>query len=130
MLHPGWIGGYRMVHACYMSLQTYCIIMQWHPFLGYFLKQKRCGMYVSRMQGVGKYYNMVWHSHLLFRAKVFIWRVMIGGTPLGSALKRLGLGPSTCFFCAIPLEDITHRFIKCPINMYYFGCTYRKFGRF
>ena len=63
-----------------------------------------------------------WHSYLPFRAKVFIWRVMIGGLPLGSALKRRGLGSGTCFFCTVPLEDSTHRFIKCPI-----ACTIWKY---
>ena len=48
-----------------------------------------------------------WHSHLPFHAKVFIWRVMIGGLPLGSALKRWRLGSSTCSFCTVPLEDST-----------------------
>ena len=56
-----------------------------------------------------------WHSHFQFRAKVFIWRVMIGGLPLGSSLKRRRLGSGICFFCTILLEDNTHRFIKCPI---------------
>ena len=67
------------------------------------------GMYVSRMQGGGKYYNVVGIPILPFRAKVFIWRVTIGGSPLGSALH-------------IPLEDHTHRFIKCPI-----GCIIWKY---
>ena len=39
---------------------------------------------------------------------------MIGGLPLGSALKRQGLESCTCFFCTIPFEDI-HRLIKCHI---------------
>ena len=32
--------------------------MQWHHYLGYLLKQKRCGIYVSQMQRGGKYYNV------------------------------------------------------------------------
>ena len=67
------------------------------------------------MQGGGKYYNVVGIPILPFRAKVFIWRVTIGGSPLGSALKRRALGPDARFFHTIPLEDNTHRFIKCPI---------------
>ena len=65
------------------------------------------------MQGCGKYCSIVgtWHSHLPFHAKVFIWRVMIGELPLGSALNKWWLG-STCFFCTILLENNTHRFIK------------------
>ena len=63
-----------------------------------------------------------WHSHLPFRAKVFIWRVVIGGLPSGSALKRRELGSGTCFFCTVPLKDSTHRFIKCPI-----ACTIWKY---
>ena len=57
-----------------------------------------------------------WPSHLPFHAKVSIWRVMIGGLPLGSTLKRRGLGSGTRFFCIIPLEDNTHRLIKCSIT--------------
>ena len=57
-----------------------------------------------------------WHSHLPFCAKVFIWRVIVVGLPLRSSLKRRWLGSSTCFFCNIPLEGCTHRFIKCSIT--------------
>ena len=28
-----------------------------------------------------------WKSHLPFRAKVFLWRAMVGGLPLATALK-------------------------------------------
>ena len=123
MLHLGWIGDYKMVHVYYRSLQIYCIIMQWHQYLGYLLMQRSCGMYVSQMQGGGRYYNVVriLIYHFLQRYS-FIWRVMIGGLPLGSALKRRGLGFGTCFFCTVPLEDSTHRFIKCPI-----ACTIWKY---
>ena len=31
----------------------------YHHYLGYHLKQKRYGMYVNRMQGSGKHYNVV-----------------------------------------------------------------------
>ena len=47
---------------------------------------------------------------------------MIGGLPLGSALKTRGLAFDTCFFYTVPLEDSTHRFIKCPI-----ACTIWKY---
>ena len=56
-----------------------------------------------------------WCCTLPYKYKVFIWRVMVGGLPLGSALKRRDLGYGTCFFCTIPLEDNTHRFIQCPV---------------
>ena len=41
------------------------------------------------------------HSHLPFHAKEFIWRVVIGGLPLGSAFKRRGLGLGTILFCTV-----------------------------
>ena len=41
---------------------------------------------------------------------------MIGGLPLDSTLKRRGLGLGTWFFCTIPLEGSTHKFIKCHIT--------------
>ena len=56
-----------------------------------------------------------WHSKLPLVAKVFIWRVLIGGLPLGLALKRRGLATSNCFFCIVQMEDSTHRFIQCSI---------------
>ena len=56
-----------------------------------------------------------WRSKLPLVAKVFIWRVLTGGLPLGLALKRCGLVTSNCFFCTIQMEDNTHRFIQCLI---------------
>ena len=56
-----------------------------------------------------------WHSRLPLLTKVFIWRVLIGGLPLGFALKRHGLALDTCFFCIVQVEDSIHRFIQCPI---------------
>ena len=51
------------VTRCYTLVighyKFYCIIMQWHQYLGYLLKQRSCGMYVNRMQGDGRYYNVV-----------------------------------------------------------------------
>ena len=32
-------------------------------------------------------------------------KVMFGGLPLSSTLKRRGLGLGTCFFCTIQLEE-------------------------
>ena len=49
-----------LVHACYKSLQLYCVIMQWHHYLGYLQKQKMCArIYVGRMHDGGKCYNVV-----------------------------------------------------------------------
>ena len=56
-----------------------------------------------------------WHSKLPLVAKVFIWRVLNGGLPLGLALKCHGLATSNCFFCTVQIEDSTHRFIQCLI---------------
>ena len=115
-LHLGWFGGYRMVNSFYRSVQIYCIILQWHHYLCYLLKQKGCGMYVSRMQGGCKYYNMVDIPIFHFVQRYSYWRVMIVGLPLGLSLKRRGLGSNTCFFYTILLEGNTCRFIKCPIT--------------
>ena len=54
-------------------------------------------------------------ADLTLVAKVFIWRVLIGGLPLGIALKRRGLAMGNCFFCTIHIEDSTHQFIQCLI---------------
>ena len=37
-------------------------------------------------------------------------------------LKETRTGVGTCFFCTVPLEDCTHKFIKCPI-----ACTIWKY---
>ena len=49
-----------------------------------------------------------------FYAKVFIWRLMVGGLSIRSVLSKRGLGSGTCFFCTILLEDSIHRFINRP----------------
>ena len=39
-----------------------------------------------------------WQSHLPFRAKVFLWCVIVGGLPLAMALKRRHVSNGTIFF--------------------------------
>ena len=56
-----------------------------------------------------------WQSRLPFRAKVFLWRVIVGGLPLAMALKRRNISNGTCFFCTVVDEDARHRFITCPV---------------
>ena len=56
-----------------------------------------------------------WHSKLPLVAKVFILRVLIGGSPLVLALNCRGLATGNCFFCTVQMEDSTHRFIQCLI---------------
>ena len=46
-----------------------------------------------------------WHSKLPLVAKVVVWKVFIGGLPLGLALKRRGLATCDCFFCIVQVED-------------------------
>ena len=59
--------------------------------------------------------RLSWHSRLPFKCKVFLWRVMIGGLPLGDALVRRRITNGMCLFCTVKLEHSRHRFIKCPI---------------
>ena len=59
--------------------------------------------------------NAIWHSHLPFRAKVFLWRVMVGGLPLGTTLKWRHILNETCFFEIVIKEDDKYKFITCPI---------------
>ena len=56
--------------------------------------------------------KLSWHSKVSLLAKVFIWRVLIGGLPLGLALKRRGLATSNCFFCIVQMEDRTHHCVQ------------------
>ena len=60
--------------------------------------------------------NAIWHSHLPFRAKVFLWRVMVGGLPLGTTLKWRHILNETCFFEIVIKEDDKYKFITCPIT--------------
>jgi hypothetical protein len=57
-----------------------------------------------------------WKSCLPFRAKVFLWRTMVGGLPLAMALKRRNISSGTCVFCPSIDEDATHRFISCHVT--------------
>ena len=57
-----------------------------------------------------------WKSCLPFRAKVFLWRTMVGGLPLAMALKRRNISSGTCVFCPSVDEDATHRFISCHVS--------------
>ena len=56
-----------------------------------------------------------WQSQLPFRAKVFLWRAIVGGLPLAMALKRRHISNGTCFFCTVAEEDARHRFITCSV---------------
>ena len=57
-----------------------------------------------------------WLSHLPFRAKVFLWRAIVGGLPLAIALKRRHISNGACFFCTVVEEDARHRFITCAVT--------------
>ena len=56
-----------------------------------------------------------WHCCLPFKCKMFLWRVIIGGFPLGDALVCQRITNGTCFFCTMELEHSRYRFITCPI---------------
>ena len=71
------------------------------------------------MQVGGKHYHVVGIPNSLFHAKVFIWRVRIGGLPLGSTFNKWRPGSNTCFFCSILLKENTHKFIKMSYSMYH-----------
>ena len=58
-------------------------------------------------QGWWQILQRAWHSKLSLVAKVFIWRILIGGLPLGIALKRRELAMGNCFFCIVQMEDNT-----------------------
>ena len=44
-------------------------------------------------------------SHLPFRAKVFVWRAIIGGLTLVMDLKRRHISNGKCFSCTVVEED-------------------------
>ena len=54
-------------------------------------------------------------SHLPFRAKVFVWRAIIGGLTLVMDLKRRHISNGKCFFYTVVEEDARHRFITCSV---------------
>ena len=47
---------------------------------------------------------------------MFLLRAMVGGLPLGRALKRRRIGNGTCVFCTTIDEDSRHKFISCPVT--------------
>ena len=48
------------------------------------------------------------HSCLPFMAKFLIWRVMVGGLPVGDALRKRNDAFRLCFFCMVSLEHCIH----------------------
>ena len=60
-------------------------------------------MYASQMQGGGKYFNAVGIPICHFMQRQ-IYIVMIGGLPLGSTLKRRGLGSDHDSFACSTLK--------------------------
>ena len=63
-----------------------------------------------------------WCSHLSFRAKVFIWRIMVGGLPLGDALCKRKIASGFSFFCTVKGEHSPHRFISCVVTKMVWKC--------
>ncbi len=62
-----------------------------------------------------KVIRLGWHSPLPFKYKVFLWRVLIGGLPLGHALITRRIASGICFLCPMEVEHSCHRFISCPM---------------
>ena len=72
-----------------------------------------------------------WHSNLPLVADVFIWRVLIGGLPLGLALKRREPVTCNCLFCTVQMDsDDTHHFKQMPDCLSRFGATFLESGKF
>ena len=58
-----------------------------------------------------------WQSHLQFRAKVFLWRTMVGGLSLTTTLTQRHISNGTCFFCkSVVSEDGRHSLITCLVG--------------
>ena len=68
--------------------------------------------YITRhVQWWHRVLDVGWQSHLPFRAKVFLWRVIVSGLPLAIALKRRHISNGKCFFYTVVEDDARHRFI-------------------
>ena len=112
MVHLGWIGGSRIVQ---FLLHVTTNISYHHPRMSLSWLSPKAKNVWNICKSNARWWKILqrgWHA---FYAKVIIWRVVIGGRPFGSALKRRGLGLVTCFFCTFQLEDNTHRLNKYPI---------------
>ena len=72
--------------------------------------------------GRGKSYNVP------LVAKVFIWRVLIGGLPLGLALKRRGLATGNCFFALFKWKIVLIDLYNVRLFVR-FGVTFLKFDK-
>jgi hypothetical protein len=53
-----------------------------------------------------------WKVTFSFRAKVFLWRAIVGGLPLAMTLKCKHISSGTHVFCTMIDEDTRYRFIS------------------
>ena len=118
----------------------YTLVIDHHKYIvsscngiGYLLKQKICGMYVARCKVV-KYISTTWLAFLIaISCKSYSYGEswLIGGFPLGSTLKRHGLGSGMCLFLLHhSLGGQIHVGWLNALQRVSFGRTYQTFNKF
>lgn len=61
----------------------------------------------------------VWHMQLDLKARVFLWRVYVGGLPLAAKLKDRVFTDGKCPMCKVKQETARHTFWFCPLVLEY-----------
>ena len=59
--------------------------------------------------------NKLWHSPLCLQARIFLWRVFVGGLPLAAKLRQRGFTDGLCPRCLKSQETARHTFWYCPL---------------
>ena len=121
-MNYGLIGVYGIRRCFYNWLLIFCITARWVSWISSKAKEK------WKIHNYGHISKCSWHSKLPLVTKVFIWRVLIGGLPLGLALKWRGLAMSICFFALFKWKIVF--IVSCNIwFLSKFGVTLLKFGK-
>lgn len=60
-------------------------------------------------------WTLIWKVKLPVKIITFVWKVLHDSIPVIPTLKNIGIPtPSTCPFCKIDDESISHLFLYCP----------------
>lgn len=72
----------------------------------------------------GKYWNVIWHSKIPPKVRVFVWRLVKGILPTWELLvRRVPLTDARCVFCMKYVETGLHVFRDCEKIAWFWSCT-------
>jgi hypothetical protein len=104
--------GDRCIEVIYTNV-TYHAIIDRYTWLSTCLN-KVCAVHKPNAW-LMKVIRLGWHSRLPIKYKVFLWKVLIGGLPMGDALIIRRIANDMCFLCPLEVEHSWHRFISCKV---------------